>query len=312
MKRPILSVCIPVYNRAQKLKRGLESLLQASKCEERDLFEIIISDNASNDEIKEVIDEYSLKFINFKYFRQARNIGAERNFLFLVEQSSGQYSTLLGSDDLVNKTYFNKIFSIVKNENPTLAILNIENNSSEITKWLNFGNANCTFKNVGDLLIKLGTKINFISALVFDRDNFVNYANNNLQKISFFHSYGWSYFLCILMSQPNSAKIIYESSPQIVNEDSSRDIHYNHTLYFLEGMSLLINELSNSYGFLWKVKILNSHLKYYYKNYGIRADRKIIFRSFRYYYMLPRFWIILCVSIVPVKLKNYLYLKYKN
>ncbi len=99
-KQPILSICIPTYNRVNYLKECLDSIV----CQFRDKniydqVEIVISDNASEDTTQELVREYQKNWDNIKYFRNNQNIGFDRNVLKAVDIAQGEYCWLLGDDD---------------------------------------------------------------------------------------------------------------------------------------------------------------------------------------------------------------------
>jgi hypothetical protein len=84
-KKTIVSVCIPTYNRSEFLKGAIESVL-AWTFED---FELIICDNASEDETEAMVREYNDSRII--YSRNTRNIGLRRNwkrFLLLARFSA--------------------------------------------------------------------------------------------------------------------------------------------------------------------------------------------------------------------------------
>ena len=61
MVQPLFSVVIPTYNRAVLLKRALESLVNQTYKN----FEVIICDDGSTDNTKEVVDSFNGK-LNIK------------------------------------------------------------------------------------------------------------------------------------------------------------------------------------------------------------------------------------------------------
>src|SRR3989338_7717414 len=80
MNKPLLSICIPTYNRAHYLKECLDSIVaQFNDSEVRDNVEVVVSDNASLDKTRELAEEYCRKFNNIKYFRNNENIGFDLN-----------------------------------------------------------------------------------------------------------------------------------------------------------------------------------------------------------------------------------------
>lgn len=90
-----LSICIPTYNRANYLKEALESLIS----QVTEDIEIVISDNASTDNTKEIVRFYQQKFRQITYFCWDKNMGADRNYLRVIELAKGDYCWFLGSDD---------------------------------------------------------------------------------------------------------------------------------------------------------------------------------------------------------------------
>lgn len=97
-----LSICIPTYNRKRELKEAVEGILvQLSDAELKNSVEIIISDNCSTDNTEEFVENLkeNRKDIRIVYHRNKENIGADRNFLKVVELACGEYCWIVGSDD---------------------------------------------------------------------------------------------------------------------------------------------------------------------------------------------------------------------
>src|SRR5438874_840899 len=92
---PKVSICIPTYNRRNMLRATLWSVLRQTY---QDL-EVIISDNASEEDIKAEVVAANDSRVH--YFRQDNNIGAAANFRFLQTLPTGQYVLYLCSDDLL-------------------------------------------------------------------------------------------------------------------------------------------------------------------------------------------------------------------
>lgn len=94
-KQPILSICIPTYNRAEILRDTLE---QYTSCEEfDDDVEIVISDNASPDHTQDVCAEFTTKYKNVRYFRNAQNVRDE-NFIIVQNYAKGLYIKLMNDN----------------------------------------------------------------------------------------------------------------------------------------------------------------------------------------------------------------------
>jgi abequosyltransferase len=99
MKNPVLSICIPTYNRAVYLGQLLSSITSQAE-HVNSCIEICISDNASTDDTAGVVGTFSnSSCFNIVYSRNASNIGPDANFLKVVEIASGDYCWIVGSDD---------------------------------------------------------------------------------------------------------------------------------------------------------------------------------------------------------------------
>ena len=97
---PILSICIPIYNRSEFLVRILDRFL-----EDRDLFEekvyFYISDNCSTEDLKAIVDQYVARGLNVHYHRNEENIGGDRNICACFRAGKGRYTWVMGSDDIL-------------------------------------------------------------------------------------------------------------------------------------------------------------------------------------------------------------------
>jgi len=98
---PTVSVGIPTYNRAEGLRRALESVLAQS---ERDL-EVIVADNASSDETARVVEEAVARDARVRSIRQPRNVGLTANFNTVLQAARGRYAMVLADDDWLEPDY---------------------------------------------------------------------------------------------------------------------------------------------------------------------------------------------------------------
>ena len=79
-EKPVVTVGIPVFNGDKFLHKRLDSILSQSFKN----FQIIISDNASQDKTQEICEEYARKDSRILYTRQESNMGALKNFQFVL------------------------------------------------------------------------------------------------------------------------------------------------------------------------------------------------------------------------------------
>lgn len=84
---PSVSIGLPVYNGARFLAQTFDSLLGQTY---RD-FELIVSDNASTDDTAAICADYAARDTRVRYIRQPVNIGAPRNWSYVVTVARGRY-----------------------------------------------------------------------------------------------------------------------------------------------------------------------------------------------------------------------------
>ena len=73
MPSPILSICIPTYNRAQYLEVSLDALIVELQ-DFSDQVEIVVSDNASTDTTREIVERAKMRFAHISYSRNEENL----------------------------------------------------------------------------------------------------------------------------------------------------------------------------------------------------------------------------------------------
>lgn len=108
-----LSFCIPTYNRADYLGQTLTNIArQILDNNFAEMIEICVSDNASVDHTDVIIGTFNQDFpsVRLVYSKNTRNLGADRNFLRVVELAVGDYCWLLGSDDCLATNALAKLF----------------------------------------------------------------------------------------------------------------------------------------------------------------------------------------------------------
>ena len=94
MDTPKLSVCIPTYNCAHFLPDAIGSVLR----QKLDDFEIVIVDNASEDNTEEVVRGFECPQI--RYFRNSENLGPHHSAKRCLLESTGANIKYLCADDV--------------------------------------------------------------------------------------------------------------------------------------------------------------------------------------------------------------------
>ncbi len=97
---PLLSICIPTYNRSVLLKQLLASIHE--NLLNLDNVEVIVSDNNSTDNTHEIVDLFQHK-MQIQYNRNSSNHGAVKNLFMATRFAKGKYLWLFSDDDLMTK-----------------------------------------------------------------------------------------------------------------------------------------------------------------------------------------------------------------
>ena len=101
---PRIVIGIPTFNRAQILRRAIDSALSQDYPNLR----IVISDNASTDETALVIKSYIAADSRVTSYRHPVNVGATRNFAELLERATGELFMWLADDDWLEPGYVSR------------------------------------------------------------------------------------------------------------------------------------------------------------------------------------------------------------
>lgn len=100
---PVLSICIPSYNRASLVGELLARIAEevvGDTASDIGIIEVVVTDNCSPDDTRQVVQSYQDRLTHLTYIRHDENIGADRNFLAAVANATGRYCWLMGDDDL--------------------------------------------------------------------------------------------------------------------------------------------------------------------------------------------------------------------
>ena len=111
--KAILSVIIPVYNAEKYISECLDSILKKTDLN----IEVLVIDDGSNDDSKNIIEEYIRKDNRIRYIYQnnggvstARNNG--------LDNASGKYILFLDADDYLEEDAFEDLFSRLEMDMP--------------------------------------------------------------------------------------------------------------------------------------------------------------------------------------------------
>lgn len=115
--KPLLSICIPTYNREFLLKECLDSITcQFSDKNIYEQVEIVISDNASVDNTEAMVKGFQERFANIRYFKNEVTVTAGLNWDNAIQNSSGKYINIFADDDIYLQDSLPKLLPILLEE----------------------------------------------------------------------------------------------------------------------------------------------------------------------------------------------------
>jgi glycosyltransferase involved in cell wall biosynthesis len=110
---PEVSICIPAYNQTAYLKILLESIARQTFTD----YEIILSDDSSTRDVKELADACGFGD-KLKYYCNVPPLGSPANWNAAIEKASGEYIKIMHHDDALNSpTALEEMIAGIKDNN---------------------------------------------------------------------------------------------------------------------------------------------------------------------------------------------------
>ncbi len=111
MIKPLVSICIPVYNGDKYLIECLDSCVNQTFTD----YEIIICDDGSTDSSITLIEEYTSKYPLIKFYKSEQNLGLVGNWNKCLELSSGEWIKFVFQDDYITHDCLEKFVGQIGN-----------------------------------------------------------------------------------------------------------------------------------------------------------------------------------------------------
>lgn len=130
--QPLLSLCIPTYNRANVLRQMLEHLVSLKTFSESDDIEVVISDNASSDDTEIVGRCFAQKYPQrIRYYRNDKNVEDE-NFGIVLSRARGVFLKLSNDTLLHTESGLRRTLDTIKRNSITKPILCFRSTSRSV------------------------------------------------------------------------------------------------------------------------------------------------------------------------------------
>jgi glycosyltransferase involved in cell wall biosynthesis len=174
---PLLTIAIPTWNRDENLKIALDRLLVQLKGLELFL-EIIVSDNCSTDNTKQVVKDSISNYplLRIVYNRNEFNLGFFGNFCVCRKLSQGKYLWILSDDDYVSEGTVKEIINLLK-MNSRISVLYLDDGLKKAKKKIQFLDKNNFFlkyRHKSGLI----SRVIFWNSKIYDEEIVLNYINN--------------------------------------------------------------------------------------------------------------------------------------
>lgn len=107
---PLITVGIPVYNGKKFIKKRIENILAQTY----NNFEIIISDNASEDDTEQICKQFQNNDKRITYIKQNKNIGMIQNYIFLANTCKTEYFVYAAIDDMWEPDFLKDMLNVLQ------------------------------------------------------------------------------------------------------------------------------------------------------------------------------------------------------
>ena len=237
-----LSICIPTYNRSKFLIECLDSVLQSIVGYENQI-EIIISDNASTDETREVVADIIRTYPWIIYNRNDVNIGAERNFYKLATLAIGDYIWILGDDDKLKKEAIANIINRI-DLGYNLLIANYSTWTKDLSTLRKYAGINIhqdrVFVEPDELMKCFGLHLGYISSVIIYKHIFLKTSSDKFESYS---DYGFSFLYVVYAGIASHCHANFIAAPIVINRSDNYG-NFDWWKYFIIGTSLVFEELA--------------------------------------------------------------------
>ena len=156
-----LQIIIITYNRAKYLERTLNKFFEI-ECPIKDCH-ILVLDNNSNDNTKELIENYQAIHPNLQYIKNNKNVGANANIAKAFEYNTKKYLWIVADDDLYDFANWQEVETAMLNNEKAIVISRQDLHDE--------------FK---DSKAKILTQCAFVSACIFHNDLITDTVMRNI------------------------------------------------------------------------------------------------------------------------------------
>lgn len=112
-----VSIILPNYNHASYLKTSLSAIFSQSLAP----IEVIVIDDASEDNSLDILSEYSNRHTNLKILKNEKNLGPIKSVNRGIKAATGEYLAFCSADDYIKPDFLGVMVNCLE-KNPNIAI----------------------------------------------------------------------------------------------------------------------------------------------------------------------------------------------
>ncbi len=210
MKKPILSICIATYNRADYIGETLESIIPQLA----DDVEVLVVDGASTDNTEEIVSQYAKNESRIRYVRLPAKGGVDQDYDKSVNLAHGEYCWLFTDDDTLKPGAVEAVKKSIK-EGHGLIIVNAEVRNRDLTAAIEgkrmIINDDIVYapNDMENIFVGIMSHISFIGAVVIRRSIWLSRDRNSYYGTEFVH-------VGVIFQKPITASVITIAEPYII------------------------------------------------------------------------------------------------
>jgi abequosyltransferase len=170
LTRPLLSIAIPTFNRADYLELCLSQFVPDANLVNDGTVEILVSDNCSADGTPQTVEALRARGLDIRYLRNETNIGSDANIAQCFNEARGTYVQILGDDDLYLPGRLREVVGLLRARERGVVILKPYGYERDFLKERPTGGSGRLDRaQVADFLYDVGPLVTFISACIINK-----------------------------------------------------------------------------------------------------------------------------------------------
>ena len=130
-ERPLVSIIVPIYNTEEYLEECLDCLVNQTLQN----IEIICINDATEDNSMEIVQKFAKNSNKIKIIENEVNKGLSATRNIGIGSVNGEYISFFDSDDIIEKTAFEKLYNEAKEHDQDVIVYNIKRFNDEGEEW---------------------------------------------------------------------------------------------------------------------------------------------------------------------------------